>query len=67
MAAGPTLPLSFSASEKANFIQDLDKDNDEKVSKEEFPGPEKVFNNFDKNQDGYIDSSETPKGPPAKS
>ena len=47
-----------------NFIQNLDKDNDGKVSKEEFPGPEARFAQLDANADGYIDSSEAPKGPP---
>ena len=64
---GIIVPSCFSASEKANFIQNFDKDNDGKVSKEEFAGPEKAFNNFDKNQDGFIDESEAPKGPPPNS
>ena len=45
-----------------NFIQDFDKDGDGKVSKDEFTGPDKVFDLHDKNQDGYIDESEAPKG-----
>ena len=50
--------------EKGNFIQNFDKNDDGKVSKEEFPGPDKVFELHDKNQDGYIDEGEAPKGPP---
>jgi hypothetical protein len=47
-----------------NFIQNFDKDGDGKVSKEEFTGPDKVFDLHDKNQDGYIDESEAPQGRP---
>ena len=50
--------------EKGSFIQDLDKNDDGQVSKEEFPGPDEGFDRMDKNQDGYIDASEVPKGPP---
>ena len=45
-----------------NFIQDFDKDGDGKVSKDEFTGSDKVFDLHDKNQDGYLDESEAPKG-----
>ena len=47
-----------------DFIQNLDKNDDGQVSKEEFPGPDEGFDRMDKNQDGYIDASEVPKGPP---
>ena len=50
-----------------DFIQNFDKDGDGKVSKDEFTGPDKVFDAHDKNQDGYIDESEAPKGPPSRS
>ena len=48
------------------FIQRFDKNNDGKVSKEEFTGLDKVFNRYDKNQDGYIDKSEDSKGLPPR-
>ena len=48
-----------------DFIQDLDKNDDGKVSKDEFPGADEGFDRMDMNQDGYIDASEAPKGPPA--
>jgi len=47
---------------KGNFIQNFDKNDDGKVSKDEFPGPDKAFDRLDKNQDGYVDASEAPKG-----
>lgn len=40
------------------FIKKFDKDNDGKVSKEEFSGPDEKFDGLDENQDGYIDNSE---------
>jgi Ca2+-binding EF-hand superfamily protein len=54
-----------SDNEKGNFIQNFDKNDDGQVSKDEFPGPDKVFDSHDKNQDGYLEESEAPKGPPA--
>jgi hypothetical protein len=46
------------------FVKRLDKDNDGKVSKEEFDGPAGHFSHFDRNGDGYITEDEAPKGPP---
>ncbi len=49
-----------------NFIQDFDKDNDGKVSLDEFPGPDDHFAQFDQDGDGYLSEEEAPKGPPPK-
>jgi len=46
------------------FIRRLDKDGDGKVSRKEFDGPARHFDDFDKNGDGFIDESEAPEGPP---
>jgi len=56
----------ISGNEKGNFIQNFDQDKDGKVSKEEFRGSDRAFNRFDRNQDGYIDETEVPKGPPTQ-
>jgi len=48
----------------AAFIRRLDKDGDGKVSRKEFDGPARHFDDFDKNGDGFIDASEAPEGPP---
>ncbi|UCE54047.1 MAG: hypothetical protein JSV31_00985 [Desulfobacterales bacterium] len=50
-----------SEGKKPYFIEKHDKDNDGKLSKDEFPGSDKAFNNLDKNQDGYVDKSEAHK------
>ncbi len=47
-----------------NFIRDFDKNNDGKVSQDEFPGPDEHFTKFDEDQDGYLSEDEAPKGPP---
>ena len=44
----------------------LDKDNDGKISQDEFPGPDDHFTRFDENGDGYLEESELPEGPPKK-
>jgi EF hand len=49
-----------------DFIQQLDRNNDARVSREEFPGPDQAFNKFDQNGDGFIDEYEAPKGPPPR-
>ena len=48
------------------FITKFDKDLDGKVSESEFPGPSEHFQEFDKNNDGYIDKDEAPTKPPRK-
>ena len=52
---------NISEGNQANFIQKYDKDNDGKLSKEEFSGSDQAFSNLDKNQDGYIDKNEAQK------
>ncbi len=42
------------------FIKNFDKDGDGRVSRKEFPGPDRAFNQLDKNNDGYVDESENP-------
>jgi len=44
-----------------DFIKDFDVDMDGRVSREEFTGPSQLFERFDKNNDGYIDTNEAPK------
>jgi ankyrin repeat protein len=46
------------------FIRGLDKDNDGKVSRAEFPGRDMGFKRLDVNKDGYIDETEAPTSPP---
>jgi alkyl sulfatase BDS1-like metallo-beta-lactamase superfamily hydrolase len=53
-----------SGAKSSPFMQNFDRDKDGKVSKDEFPGPDFVFGNLDKNGDGYLDAKETPTGPP---
>ena len=47
---------------KRDFMADFDKDADGKVAKSEFDGPEKLFERLDRNGDGFVDETETPKG-----
>ena len=44
----------------------FDKDKDGKVTKEEFTGPDNVFDQFDRNGDGAIMEDEAPTGPPGR-
>lgn len=45
-----------------DFMADFDKNGDGRVSQEEFDGPVDIFQRFDTNTDGFIDSHEAPKG-----
>jgi hypothetical protein len=42
------------------FIKDEDGNGDGKVAKDEFGGPDTLFEQWDKNQDGFIELSEAP-------
>ncbi len=46
------------------FVEHLDKDDDGRVSAQEFDGPAEHFTEMDKNGDGYVSGDEAPKGPP---
>ncbi len=48
----------------ADFVRRLDRNGDGKVSQREFDGPAQHFGDFDRNNDGYISSTEAPTGPP---
>lgn len=52
MNAGDDMPKAF--------IEAEDKDKDGKVSKDEFGGPDTLFESWDKNTDGFIELSEAP-------
>ena len=47
---------------QGEFIKDLDKDKDGKVSREEFPGPDDIFERLDRDGDGFISFEEAPRG-----
>jgi hypothetical protein len=47
-----------------DFVNRLDRNNDGKVSPQEFDGPPEHFSGFDRNGDGFITENEAPKGPP---
>ena len=47
-----------------SFVGHLDTNNDGKVSRSEFDGPEDHFDLLDKNHDGYLSEDEAPNGPP---
>jgi len=51
-AAGDEMPKAF--------IKAEDKNGDRKVSKDEFGGPDTLFDQWDKNKDGFIELSEAP-------
>jgi len=48
------------------WVRRLDRDGDGRVSRAEFDGPAAHFGDFDRNEDGYIDASEAPSGPPRR-
>jgi hypothetical protein len=52
MSAGDDMPKAF--------IEAEDADKDGKVSKDEFGGPDNMFEAWDKNTDGFIELSEAP-------
>ena len=47
-----------------DMIERHDRDGDDRVSKEEFPGPDKHFTRIDADGDGAIQKSEAMQGPP---
>ncbi len=51
---------------RADFVRRLDRDNDGKVSQQEFDGPARHFRQLDRNNDGYLSQSEAPQGPPPR-
>ncbi|MDF7802022.1 hypothetical protein P4C99_21275 [Pontiellaceae bacterium B1224] len=48
----------------AEFVAQLDKNNDNLVSAEEFDGPAEIFAELDANGDGFLSEDEAPTGPP---
>ncbi|MCG8685404.1 MAG: EF-hand domain-containing protein [Desulfobacterales bacterium] len=51
---------------KDSLFQEFDKDNDGKLSLEEFPGPDDHFAQMDTNKDGYLEKDEMPDRPPRR-
>jgi len=50
----------------AHFVERLDRDGDNRVSREEFDGPARHFDDFDRDGDGFISAEEAPTGPPPR-
>ncbi len=46
------------------WVKRLDRNGDNKVSREEFDGPAQHFGDFDRDGDGFIEADEAPRGPP---
>jgi lysozyme family protein len=76
-AEGPALDGSYTAGRmrpmagggggrdaRPSFVAHLDKDGDNKVSRQEFDGPSQAFDHLDRNRDGVLSDDEAPKGPP---
>lgn len=53
-------------SRRQHFILRLDTNGDNKVSPSEFDGPKKHFQQFDRDNNGYITIHEAPTGPPPR-
>jgi Ca2+-binding EF-hand superfamily protein len=53
---------TIASDKKVTFINNFDKDQDGKLSPEEYPGSDTSFKRMDKNQDGYLDNTEVQKG-----
>ncbi|MDF7799442.1 EF-hand domain-containing protein [Pontiellaceae bacterium B1224] len=69
LAAGTTMAAQNNQQQGAapsasDMITRLDKDNDGKISKSEFDGPDEHFTTFDIDGDGYLITTEIPSGPP---
>jgi hypothetical protein len=47
-----------------DFVRLFDKNHDEKISRMEFPRSADEFDGLDKDNNGYIEADEVPKGPP---
>jgi len=64
LAVGVSFAQETSSTPGDRFLQMFDKDQDGKVSKDEFPGRDERFDRVDENQDGFIEKSEINKRPP---
>ncbi len=49
---------------RRGFVRRLDRDGDGKVSRKEFDGPDNAFDRLDADNDGFLNDSEGPLGPP---
>ncbi len=55
---------SIGRESSSRFIQHFDRDQDGRISADEFPGPQDHFTQLDENSDGYIDETEASKKRP---
>jgi hypothetical protein len=53
-----------SGPDSQEFVQRFDRDNDDRVSREEFPGSAEHFQALDSDGDGFVNAAEAPQGPP---